>query len=175
VPILTAKAKKSPNIRATDLWPTNPSPPPSPPFSTGREGWTAPERDALHSPRSVNCRWSWNHAVEHANVANKNVKKQLLFHDLRRSAARVMTQEAGLPESQAMLISGHKTRSMLERYNIVSLKNVQDAGLKLDAWSKGQTGSKAPANASPIRYQAGRYATKYATRESWGRFLWRHV
>jgi hypothetical protein len=25
---------------------------------------------------------------------------------------------------------------MLERYNIVSLKNVQDAGAKLDAWSK---------------------------------------
>jgi len=58
-----------------------------------------------------------------------------------------MIQEAGLPESQAMLISGHETRSMLERYNIVSLKNVQDAGSKLDAWSKGRTGSKAPATA----------------------------
>ena len=92
-------------------------------------------------------RWSWNHAVERANVANKNVKKDLLFHDLRRSAVRVMIQEAGLPESQAMLISGHETRSMLERYNIVSLKNVQDAGSKLDAWSKDRTGSKAPATA----------------------------
>lgn len=37
-----------------------------------------------------------------------------------------------------MLISGHETRSMLERYNIVSLKNVQDAGAKLDAWSKAK-------------------------------------
>jgi hypothetical protein len=54
---------------------------------------------------------------------------------------------------------------MLERYNIVSLKNVQDAGSKLDAWSKGQTGSKAPATAWPIRYQAGRYATKYQSSE----------
>jgi hypothetical protein len=35
-----------------------------------------------------------------------------------------------------MLISGHKTRAMLERYNIVSLKNIQDAGAKLDAWSR---------------------------------------
>ena len=35
-----------------------------------------------------------------------------------------------------MLISGHRTRAMLERYNIVSLKNVQDAGAKFDAWSK---------------------------------------
>jgi hypothetical protein len=50
-----------------------------------------------------------------------------------------MVQEAGIPESQAMLISGHKTRAMLERYNIVSLKNVQDAGAKLDAWSKQQS------------------------------------
>ena len=37
-----------------------------------------------------------------------------------------------------MLISGHETRSMLERYNIVSLKNLQDAGAKLDAWSRQQ-------------------------------------
>ena len=49
-----------------------------------------------------------------------------------------MVQEAGIPESQAMLISGHKTRAMLERYNIVSLKKVQDAGAKLDAWSDQQ-------------------------------------
>jgi hypothetical protein len=27
---------------------------------------------------------------------------------------------------------------MLERYNIVSLKNLQDAGAKLDAWSRQQ-------------------------------------
>jgi hypothetical protein len=47
-----------------------------------------------------------------------------------------MVQEAGIPESQAMLISGHKTRAMLERYNIVSLKNIQDAGAKLDAWTR---------------------------------------
>ena len=56
---------------------------------------------------------------------------------------RVMVQEAGIPESQAMLISGHETRSMLERYNIVSLKNVQDAGAKLHAWSKSRKPSKA--------------------------------
>lgn len=40
------------------------------------------------------------------------------------------------PGSAVMLISGHETRSMLERYNIVSLKNIHDAGAKLDAWQK---------------------------------------
>jgi integrase len=83
-----------------------------------------------------NLRASWTNAVKVANRKNQNVRSDLLFHDLRRSAIRVMVQEAGIPESQAMLISGHETRSMLERYYIVSLKNVQDAGAKLDAWSK---------------------------------------
>ena len=78
-----------------------------------------------------------------ANEANPNVLPDLLFHDLRRSGVRVMVQEAGIPESQAMLISGHRTRAMLERYNIVSLKNVQDAVAKLDAWSKRRSAASA--------------------------------
>lgn len=84
-------------------------------------------------------RASWQNAVARAHTADPSVKPDLLFHDLRRSGVRLMVQEAGIPESQAMLISGHETRSMLERYNIVSLKNVQDAGAKLDDWSKQQT------------------------------------
>jgi len=83
-------------------------------------------------------RGSWTNAVKAAHQANANVMPELLFHDLRRSGVRIMVQEAGIPEAQAMLISGHKTRAMLERYNIVSLKNIQDAGAKLDAWSKAK-------------------------------------
>jgi integrase len=63
----------------------------------------------------------------------------LLAHDLRRSGVRNMIQEAGLTEAHAMLISGHKTRAMLERYNIVSLKGIQESGKKLDAWMKDAT------------------------------------
>jgi integrase len=83
-------------------------------------------------------RGSWRQAITKAHKANENVLPHLLFHDIRRSGVRVMVQDAGIPESQAMLISGHETRSMLERYNIVSLKNLQDAGAKLDAWSRQQ-------------------------------------
>ena len=37
--------------------------------------------------------------------------------------------------------SGRETRTMLVRYNIVSLKNVQDAGAKLDGWSRRRSRS----------------------------------
>ncbi len=78
----------------------------------------------LQGQRIRDFRKSWTSACKATGLSG------MLRHDLRRTAARNLIR-SGLPEVVSMRITGHRTRSVFDCYNIVSSADLQDAARKM--------------------------------------------
>lgn len=73
----------------------------------------------------------------------------LMIHDLRRSAIRNLVA-AGVSEKVAMTISGHRTRNVFDRYNIVSEDDVKNAMRRVEQFSEKSSVKPKRASVRPV-------------------------
>ena len=99
------------------------------------ELWTVFHRDGIPVRR---WRTAWRTACQSAGVPTR------FLHDCRRTVARNLIR-ANVPERVAMLLTGHKSRAIFDRYNIIHEQELLDAGDQLVAYLAQQ------AQAGPAR------------------------
>ncbi len=85
--------------------------------------------------RVKDIRGSWERACKESGLTGN------IPHNFRRTAIRNMVR-AGISEHVAMKMSGHKTRDVFDRYDIVSESNLREAAHKLSERLSGRTMTK---------------------------------
>lgn len=93
-------------------------------------------------------RRSWKTACGQAKVPERR------FHDLRRTGVRNLVR-AGVPQSVAMAISGHRTAQVFRRYDITSEQDLREAVAKVHAYVESLPKER---NLVPLKKAAGAVA-----------------
>ncbi len=90
-----------------------------------------------HGEKIKDFRGAWTEVCKQAGLVTAEDKPVRLFHDLRRTGVRNLIR-AGVPERVAMAISGHKTRSVFDRYNIVNERDLHEVASELERYIEEQ-------------------------------------
>ena len=117
-------------------------------------------------------RGAWDEACKRADLWDYETGRPTrVFHDLRRTGVRNLVR-AGVPERVAMMISGHKTRSVFDRYNIVSERDLHDAAAKLGQHMRELEKARDEHNLSTIRHSTKGKPRKLLNEHCGGGGIW---